>query len=100
MSLPGFDGGFQTRVLVLGGGNSTVVAAPKKYPDELMDRGVRLVFESGRPIAHVARDLGVSAEALRKRVRRAEVDAGKREGLTTDLSSRRLCEEFAASRVR
>jgi transposase len=61
-----------------------VMARPKKYPDELMDRGVRLVFESGRPIAHVARDLGVSAEALRKRVRRAEVDAGKREGLSTD----------------
>ena len=61
-----------------------VMAAPKKYPDELMDRGVRLVFESGRPIARIARDLGVSAEALRKRVRRAEVDAGKREGLTTD----------------
>ena len=60
------------------------MARPKKYPDELMDRGVRLVFESGRPIAHVARDLGVPAEALRKRVRRAEVDAGKREGLTTD----------------
>ena len=54
------------------------MAASKRYPDELMDRGVRLVFESGRPIAHVARDLGVSAEALRKRVR------GKREGLTTD----------------
>jgi transposase len=61
-----------------------VMARPKKYPDELMDRGVRLVFESGRPIAHVARDLGVSAEALRKRVRRAEVDAGKREGLSSD----------------
>ena len=60
------------------------MAAPKKYPDELMDRGIRLVFESGRPIARVARDLGVSAEALRKRVRRAEVDAGEREGLTTD----------------
>src|SRR5437764_4762743 len=60
------------------------MARPKRYPDELMDRGVRLVFESGRPIAHVARDLGVPAEALRKRVRRAEVDAGKREGLTTD----------------
>jgi len=51
---------------------------PKKYPDELMDRGVRLVFESKRPIAHVARDLGVSAEALRKRVRRAEADSGER----------------------
>ena len=42
------------------------------------------MFGSGRPIAHVARDLGVPAEALRKRVRRAEVDAGKREGLSSD----------------
>ena len=49
---------------------------PKKYPDELMDRGVRLVLESKRPIAHVAADLGVGAEALRKRVRRAQADAG------------------------
>jgi transposase len=55
---------------------------PRKYPIELMDRGVRLVFESGRPIAQVARDLGVPPEALRKRVRRAEIDAGTREGLT------------------
>jgi transposase len=47
-----------------------------------MDRGVRLVFESGRPIAQVARDLGVPPEALRKRVRRAEIDAGTRGGLT------------------
>ena len=49
---------------------------PKKYPDELMDRGVRLVFESKRPIAHVAADLGVHHEALRKRVRQAEADNG------------------------
>jgi transposase len=41
----------------------------KKYPDELMERGVRLVFESGRPVAQVARDLGVGHEGLRKRVR-------------------------------
>jgi transposase len=59
------------------------MAAPKKYPDEVMDRGIRLVFESGRPIAHVARDLGVSAEALRKRIRRAEADAGKRTDILT-----------------
>ena len=59
------------------------MAAPKKYPDEVMERGIRLVFESGRPIAHVARDLGVSAEALRKRVRRAEADAGKRTDILT-----------------
>ena len=51
---------------------------PKKYPDELMDRGVRLVLESKRPIAHVAADLGVGGEALRKRVRRAEAENGTR----------------------
>jgi transposase len=33
--------------------------APKKYPDELRERAVRLVFESKGPIAHVALDLGV-----------------------------------------
>jgi len=54
---------------------------PKKYPDELMDRGVRLVLESKRPIARVAADLGVGAEALGKRVRRAEADAGTRPAL-------------------
>jgi transposase len=60
------------------------MAAPKKYPDELMQRGIWLVFESGRPIAHVAADLGIHPEALRKRIRRAQVDAGQREGLMTD----------------
>jgi transposase len=56
---------------------------PRKYPEELLDRGVRLVFESGRPIAHVARDLGVSSEVLRKRVRQAEADSGSRPDLPT-----------------
>src|SRR5438128_1254954 len=53
----------------------------RKYPQELMDRGVRLVFESKRPIAQVAADLGVHSEALRKRVRQAAADSGKRSGL-------------------
>jgi transposase len=55
----------------------------KKYPDELMERGVRLVIESGRPIAHIAADLGVHPEALRKRVRQAEADSGTRTDLLT-----------------
>jgi transposase len=55
----------------------------RKYPDELMERGVRLVFESQRPIAHVAADLGVHPEALRKRVRQAEADSGKRSDMLT-----------------
>jgi transposase len=55
----------------------------KKYPDELMERGVRLVFESGRPVARVAADLRVHPEALRKRVRQAEADSGERTDLLT-----------------
>jgi len=54
------------------------MARPKKYPDELVQRGVRLALESGRPIAHVAADLGVHPETLRKRVRQAEADSGVR----------------------
>ena len=58
--------------------------APRKYPDELRERAVRLVFESGRPIAAVACDLGVHKEALRHWVRQAEADAGERhDRLTT-----------------
>lgn len=40
-------------------------------------------MEGERPIAHIAHDLGIGAETLRKRVRRAQIDAGKREGLST-----------------
>ena len=55
----------------------------RKYPPELLDRGARLVFESGRPIAHVARDPGVPPETLRKYVRQLEADEGRRPDLPT-----------------
>ena len=62
---------------------------PKKYSDELRERAVRLVFESQRPIAHVARDLGIHKEALRLWVRQAEADAGTRnDRLTTEERER------------
>ncbi|WP_443053040.1 IS3 family transposase [Streptomyces sp. FXJ1.172] len=58
--------------------------APRKYPDELRERAVREVRTTGRPIAHVARDLGIHKEALRGWVRQAEADAGERgDRLTT-----------------
>ena len=63
---------------------------PKKYPDELRERSVRLVFESGRPIAHVARDLGINSESLRKWVRQAQADAGERTDLLTSSERERL----------
>jgi transposase len=49
------------------------MAAPRKYPVELMERAVNEVLTSGRPIAHVA-DLGIHREALRKQVRQAQAD--------------------------
>jgi transposase-like protein len=36
----------------------------KKYPDELRERAIRLVFESGRPVAHFANDLGIKYGSL------------------------------------
>jgi len=48
---------------------------PRKYDDELKERAVRLTIESGRPIAHVAADLGIGAESLRGWVRQAQADA-------------------------
>jgi transposase len=54
------------------------MARAKKYPDELIQRGVGLALEGDRPIAHVADDLGIRPETLRKRVRQAEADWGGR----------------------
>ena len=53
---------------VLAEGDAPAMARPRKYPDELRERAVRLVFESKRPIAHVAQDLGVHKESLRQNV--------------------------------
>ena len=61
------------------------------YPRELRERAVRMVAEvkadypsEWAAIAAVASKLGIgSTETLRKWVRRAEVDAGERPGLTS-----------------
>lgn len=70
------------------------MARPRKYPKELLDRGARVVIESGRPIAHVGRDLGIPPETLRKHVRQLEAD----EGLRPDLPTAAEREEIKALR--
>jgi len=60
-----------------------VMARTRKYPVELLERATRLVFESGRPIAHVAADLGLPSETLRKYVRQVEANEGRRGDLLT-----------------
>jgi transposase len=79
------------------------VAAPKKYPDELRERAVRLYRESDpRPTFRtLAEQLGVHHEALRNWVRQAEADKGERHDRpTTDMlaENRRLAKENAELR--
>jgi len=56
----------------------------KPYPPEFRREAVELVRGSGRPLREIAVDLGISTETLRMWVTRAEVDAGRREGLTSE----------------
>jgi transposase len=67
----------------------------RKYPPELKERAIRLVGEvrdqyasEWTAIESVASKLGIgSAETLRKWIRRSEIDAGKRPGVTSDESA-------------
>jgi transposase len=66
-----------------------------RYPDEMRERAVRLVFEhqgeypsQWKAIESIARKLSVNHETLRLWVRRAETDAGQRPGVTTDERAR------------
>ena len=68
------------------------MAAPRKYPDELRERAIRLVLDaraqpgaSGKGACRrIGEQLGISAETLRGWVARAEIDQGLRPGTTTD----------------
>jgi transposase len=72
-------------------------ALPKgqRHPAELRERAVRMVFEhqheypsQWKAIESIAAKLDLNRETLRVWVRRAEVDDGRRPGLTTDERAR------------
>ena len=66
-----------------------------RYSPEVRERAVRMVFEHQREypsqwpaVVSIASKIGCTAETLRKWVRRAEVDSGRRAGLTSDERAR------------
>ena len=65
------------------------------YPAEMRERAVRMLFEHQQEypsqwaaISSISKQLGINHETLRQWVRRAETDAGRRPGLTTDERTR------------
>ncbi|WP_240675158.1 IS3 family transposase [Cellulomonas endophytica] len=71
------------------------MAAPRKYPDELRERAIRMAVDLRRDpatrkgaLARVGEQLGINPETLRNWVTQAEVDAGDRPGTTTSDAQR------------
>ena len=56
----------------------------KPYPPEFRREAVALFRGSGRSLREIAGDLGVSSESLRIWVKQSAIDAGEREGLSTE----------------
>ena len=70
----------------------------KRYPPELKERAVRLVFETIEEtgerqgvVGRIAHQLGIGIETLRTWVKQAAIDGGRRPGVPTE-QRRRLAE--------
>ena len=66
-----------------------------RYSPEVKERAVRMVFDHQREypsqwqaVVSIATKIGCTAETLRKWVRRAEIDSGRRDGVTSEERDR------------
>ncbi len=56
---------------------------PRPHPPEFRRQAIELAREGAKSIAQVAADIGISESCLRGWLAQADVDEGRREGLTT-----------------
>ena len=57
---------------------------PAPHPPEFRRRAVELAREREKPIKAIATDIGISESCLRNWMAQADIDEGKREGLTSE----------------
>ena len=57
---------------------------PAPYPLEFRREAVELLKRSGKSVPELARELGVSPQSLRNWARQIDIDAGRREGLSSE----------------
>ena len=56
----------------------------RRYPPEFRQRAVELARQREKPLRQLAADLGISDQTLHNWVKQADIDEGRREGLTTE----------------
>ena len=57
---------------------------PAAHPPEFRRRAVELARLQEKPVAEIARDLGISDSCLRNWMSQADINEGRKEGLTSD----------------
>jgi transposase len=70
------------------------------FTKEFKRDAIELVRTSGRPIAHIARDLGIYDSTLGNWVRQDAIDRGEQDGLTTQERERLRQLEAENTRLR
>jgi transposase-like protein len=74
-----------------------IMPAQRKYPQELRERAMRLVYEARKEdpelslnaaVVRIGQRVGVNADTLRGWMKQAQIDSGERPGVTTADAAR------------